>query len=231
LGCIAVFSGTPISLLGWAGVAVLGAGIPHFYTYRSGRLNFFAWLGILSLSGLPYSISSFALVGLGSASSWYWLPIGLLVYTLLFCNLVGNLQLPTVEKSSTERLFLVVYLFGLFLLALSPFAILVKNRALAANALKYWWLGGAILVIGLLFYWIRKRIHISENLLDKIKDRIIQFISFTTFSWLKNLWQGLVWIFSGMTQFINQLLNGEGGIIWAVVILALLVSLISVGRA
>ena len=210
---------------------MLGAGILHFYTYRSGRLNFFVWLGILSLSGLPYSISSFALVGLGSATSWYWLPAGLPVYALLLCNLVGSLQLPTAEKKSTEGLFLVVYSFGLFLLALSPFAILVKNRALAANALRYWWSGGVILVIGLLFYWFSKRIHINEKLLNKIKDRIIQSISFTTFSWLKNIWQGFVWIFSGITQFINQLLNGEGGIIWAMVVLALLVSLISVGRA
>jgi hypothetical protein len=231
LGCISCFSGTPISLLGWAGVAMLGTGMLQFYSLRSPRLNVFALMGALSLSGLPFTIGAFALAGLSSANSWAWLVISLPPYSLLLFDFVHRILLPGQENGKTESVFLAVYLFGLFLLAFSPFAILIKNAYLAANVLKYWWSGVVVLFLLFVFYWLTNRIRTRSLKIAILEKGILPIVNLFGFDWLNIIWQRIEGIFSGLFEFLTQLLEGEGGIIWAVVILALLVSLISVGRS
>jgi hypothetical protein len=180
---------------------------------------------------MPYSIGAFALAGLTLANSWIWLLLCLPVYALLTLNLVRRILLPGQKNNTPESPFLAVYLFGLFLLAFSPFAILIKNPSLAANVLNYWWAGALVLLICLVFYWLSRRIRISNQQISIMNKGAIPVENFLGFDWLKTLWQWLAWILSGVIQFLTQLLSGEGGVIWAVVILALLVSLISVGRS
>jgi hypothetical protein len=231
LGCMCVFAGSPIALVGWGGVAMLGSGISYFYTQRSRRNQIFAWLGILSLSGLPYSIAGFALAGLTTSLSIFWLIPGLFVYSFLLFDFIRIIREPGEEKETIEPLYLAFYIFGLFQFALSPFAILIKNPVLAANVIRFWWVGIALLALCLGLFWLEKRIRISKTALENMTSRISGLFKSFSFEWLVKFWQWLSWSLSAIVQFLTRLLEGEGGVIWAIVILSLLVSLLSVGRS
>ena len=231
LGCMSVFAGSPIALVGWGGVAMLGSGISYFYTQRSGRNQIFAWLSILSLSSLPYSIGSFALAGLTTSLSITWLIPGLFVYSFLLFDFIRIIREPGEEKETIEPFYLAFYLFGLFQFALSSFAILIKNTALAANVIRFWWVGIVLLALCLGLFWLEKRIRIPKTALENKTSRISSLFRLFSFEWLVKFWQWLSWFLFTIVQFLTRLLEGEGGVIWAIVILSLLVSLLSVGRS
>ncbi len=231
LACIAVVSGTPIALLGWGGVALLGLSIPHFFTYHTDRLKIFALLGVFSLSGIPYSIGALALAGLTSASSFLWLIPVLPVYSFLMVLFIDAVQMPYDESRAPEPLYLAVHLIGLFIVALSSFAILIKNVQLAGSVLNYWWAGITVVILCLVMILLKRKVHLKSYPIGKITNSLVFINRLFAFQWLEKLWQWLAWFLSGIINFLTQLLAGEGGVIWAIVILALLVSLISIGRS
>lgn len=231
LGCIAVISGTPISMPGWGGVAVLGLSIPLFFTYRTDRLKIYALLGVFSFSGIPYSIGALALAGLTSASSFLWLIPVLPVYAFLLVLLIDAVQMPNDEGRSPEPLYLAVHLIGLFILAFSSFAILIKNAQLAGNVLNYWWVGISVVILCLVMILLKRKSHLKSYPNAKLTKSLVFINRLFAFQWMEKLWQWLAWFLSGIINFLTQLLAGEGGVIWAIVILALLVSLINIGRS
>lgn len=231
LGCIAVISGTPIAMLGWGGVALLGLSIPHFFTFRTDRLKIFALLGVFSLSGIPYSIGALALAGLTSASSFLWLIPVLPVYAFLLALFIDDIQKPNDEGLASDPLYLAVHLIGLFIVAFSSFAILIKNAQLAGSVLNYWWAGITVVILCLVMILLKRKVHLKSHPIGKLTNSLVFINKLFTFQWLEKLWQWLAWFLSGIINFLTQLLAGEGGVIWAIVILALLVSLISIGRS
>ena len=231
LGCIAVISGTPIAMLGWGGVALLGLSIPYFFTHRTDRIKIFALLGVFSLSGIPYSIGALALAGLTSASSFLWLIPVLPVYVFLLVLFIDDVQMPYDEGRAAEPLYLAVHLMGLFIMSFSSFAILIKNAQLAGSVLKYWWAGITVVILCLVMILLKRKVHLKSFSNGKLTNSLVFINRLFAFQWLEKLWRWLAWFLSGIINFLTQLLAGEGGVIWAIVILALLVSLISIGRS
>jgi hypothetical protein len=231
LGCITVISGTPIGLLGWSGVALVGAAIHHFFSHRSGHLRIFALLGIFSLSGVPYSIGALAQAGLTSSFSFTWLIFVIPLYALLIYLFIETIQLPFIDSPTSEPLYLAVYLIGLFLMAFTPFAILIKNIELAGSVLGFWWSGIAVIVFCLVIFLIQMKVYFKKYISEKFGKSMRIINRVISFQWLGQIWKWLSWFISGIIQFLTQILAGDGGVIWAIVMLVLLVSLISVGRS
>lgn len=230
LGFMTTISGSTIALVGWAGVVMLGMGIPFFYSHRSKRYRMFGLLGILSLAGLPYSISGFALAGLTTSLSMIWLIPGLFIYSFLLYDHIRYIYTLEEEKETSETPYLALNLFGLFLFSLSPFTILIKNPILASNVLRFWWIGIVLTIFCLIYYWMEKKVRWKVTFIKRLDSLILNFNNIAIIQWLRDIWLWISWFVSGLVQFLTRLLEGEGGVLWAVVILVLLVSLISVGR-
>lgn len=231
LGCITVFSGSPIALVGWGGIVLLGSGISYFYSQRSKRNRVLVWLSVLSLSGLPFSIGALGLAGLTTTISNFWIVPGLFVYALLLYDYLHKVLIPNEETKSITPLFSAFYLFGLVQFVLSPFAILIKNSILAANTIRFWWTGIASLAFCLSLFLLEKRIQIGKTAIKKIMSRLIDVFSSVSYKWIENVWNWFFWFLSAIVQFLTRLLEGEGGVIWVIVILSLLISLFRIGRA
>ena len=231
LAFISVISGVPQSLLGWAGVVLVGAGVQQFYSMRSSRFNYFALLGAAAVSGLPFSIGLFALNGLSFKGFIIWELICLPIYSLLLLDLVQKIITPQEDNPSVESRYLAVYLFGLFLLALSPFALIVKSVITSANASENWWMGVLVAIITLAAFLLNLRQKALKTKLEENSNKLAPILSFLRFHWLNEIWKWVSLIITEVFSFITQLLEGEGGVIWAIVILALLVSIIGAGRS
>ena len=231
LAFISVISGVPQSLLGWAGVVLIGAGVQHFYSMHSSRFNFFALLGVLAVSGLPFTIGLFALNGLSSKGLIVWEMICLPVYSLLLLDLIQKILIPNKDNPSVESWYSAVYLFGLFLLALSPFALIVKSVITSADAFENWWMGVLVAIITLAAFLFTLRQKAFKTKLEGYSNKLAPILVFLRFHWLNEIWKWVSLIITEVFSFITQLLEGEGGVIWAIVIMALLVSIIGAGRS
>jgi len=231
LALISVFSGNPRSLLGWAGVVMAAAGMQQFYSLRNSGFNFFALLGVVAVSSLPFSIGLVALNGLSANGLLVWEIICLPVYSVLLLVLIQNLLTSQKENSTVETWYLAVYLFGLFLLALSPLAIVIKNAEINARAFENWWMGLAVAILTLAALLLNSQQKALRSKLAKFSKAFNPLLDFLRFGWLNGVWKWISLVITEVFSFITQLLEGEGGVIWAIVILALLVSIIGIGRS
>ena len=231
LAIISVFSGNPQTLLGWAGVVMAGAGVQQFYSMRSSRFNYSALLGVVAVSGLPLTIGLVALNGLSSKGNFLWEILCLPVYSLLLLDLIQKIITPQKDKPAVESWYLAVYFFGLFLLALSPFALIVKRVITSTDAFENWWMGVLVAVITLAAFLLNLRQKDLKTKLEEYSNKLAPILDFLCFNWLNEVWKWVSLIITEVFSFITQLLEGEGGVIWAIVILALLVSIIGAGRS
>jgi hypothetical protein len=230
LALISVISGDPKLLFGWAGVVVVGAGIQQFYSFRNPRFNYFAMLGAAAVSGLPFSIGLVALNGLSSRGLLIWELLCLPIYALLILDLIQKITIPRKSNPSLEPWYLAVYLFGLFLLALSPFAVIIKSVITSTSAVQNWWIGIVMAVITFFIYLLNFRQKKLRKGLEKYINRLRPMMTFLRFEWLNGIWKWVSVIIAEAFSFITQLLEGEGGVIWAIVLMALLISILGAGR-
>jgi hypothetical protein len=62
-------------------------------------------------------------------------------------------------------------------------------------------------------------------------NRLRPMMAFLRFEWLNGIWKWVSLIIAEVFSFITQLLEGEGGVIWAIVLMALLISILGAGRS
>jgi hypothetical protein len=130
-----------------------------------------------------------------------------------------------------ESWYLAVYLFGLFLLALSPFVLIFKSVISSTSALQNWWMGIVVAVSMLFGFLLNVRLKKNKPGMQKISNKLEPVMVFLRFEWMNTIWKWVSLIIAEMFSFITQLLEGEGGVIWAIVILALLISILGAGRS
>jgi hypothetical protein len=230
LAVISVFSGNPQSLLGWAAVVVTGAGVQQFYSMRTLKFNFFALLCVVAISGLPFTVGLVALNGLSSKGVFLLEILSLPIYSLLLLDLIQKIITPKEANQSVESWYLVVYFIGIFLLALSPFALIVKRVLVADDGFENWWMGLFVAIIMLAAFLLDLRQKNLKTKIEKYSNKLFPILDFFRFHWLNEIWKWVSVIVTEVFSFITQLLEGEGGVIWAIVIMALLVSIIGAGR-
>jgi len=229
LSAMAVVAGNPASVPAWCALACVGLGMYQFYRVRTTQIGIFIWLAALAISGLPFTIGANALQGLLQVNNPIPAILSLPVYALLLLNFIEKMRAEKGSAAKVEAWYQAVYLFGLFLLNLMPFAIVVKHSTYLANAWQNWWLGVAVVVIALVGKIVDSRIDLPGRFRKRTEQLVERIRRTLTFEWLGGLYSWLTLIFQEVLLFTTQLLEGEGGIIWAIVILALMVSLVGAG--
>jgi formate hydrogenlyase subunit 3/multisubunit Na+/H+ antiporter MnhD subunit len=209
----------PEAALAW-GLAMLFGGAALFLA--SVRTKWMVSLGIISfltISGLPFMPTY---PGLGMYS-----PLNLVVLGVPFAHaalLLGYLRhawRQTEPLRGVERWVQVVYPIGLTLLPVTYILSTVFSPGIPGAVTPPFWpilvLLGITLVMGLLYL---KKVSMPMRFLNQL-DRIFSL------RWLYSL---LGWVYQGVGRVgreISLLLEGEGGVLWALVLLVLLVSILS----
>lgn len=217
--------GMPGASLAWGVVALLSGGLLLLFTLRIRVLLIFPLIGLLSLTGLPLTLS-------WNGNGLYGLPFSpfLLIFILsqaLF--LFGYLRFSIQVRSSQvagERLIWIIYTWGLILLTLSvlivswwenlPLGKLVTPVSLTS-------LLPVVMVIGiaaLTFFLDRRGWQVTA------RGRSI-FVSIFNFHWIYEAFSTLFQGLERILGFISLVLEGEGGILWALLWLVLLLTFLT----
>ena len=198
------------------------------FSHRSKSLLIFPVISTFLITGLPLSLTAFGPRGfIGEGIS-----VGLLVFLfsqILF--IIGYIKYAFERNEKfyeLERWYQVAYLVGLFLPLLSAAAIIFFMRTTIQVEFQNWWIGSVVVLLAVLGYLFsaKKSSHSNpEKFLPQARSIfILRFMSFewlfNTFSFIENKVKGFVNGFSG-------LMEGEGGIIWALVLLILIFSMLT----
>ena len=221
LSVISALSGNPTGAIAWGCALILVGGALFLSSIQINWLNRAMLVGVWSLSSLPFSLTASAWLGrLG-----FFLPFVITAQALTIAGFIRHALRPG-ERDSFESQpgwAHVVYPAGILLLIMAQFVLglIGWNGALQVGA----WLQAliaSILTVGLVWAMPRFRI------LNPIRAHWVT----STTSRLNEVYQGFWSVYSFLakiSQSIIVTLEGEGGIMWTLLFLALFVSLLSQG--
>ncbi len=228
----------PVASLAWGICLILSGGILFLYSARERRLIFLPALGVLAMTGLPFTPAG------GGWQGLVILPINLpdfiflLAQVLLVVGYIRHMLRPEETLASMERWIKGVYPFGLLLLSVTAW--LIEFLAWpSATGLDHWWAsavaaglaaGGWLGLRRLRAWW---QVHPERTAWVSAAARPVgaALNYLFRFDWLYRLAELLYRVMQRLIQAVTVLLEGEGGVLWVLVLLALLASLLNSGGA
>jgi hypothetical protein len=133
------------------------------------------------------------------------------------------------ESGDVQRWDWALYLVGLFLLSLVQFGTLAWIGLLLQGPAwsLHWPLLVTAALTGLGFAWFRNQERGKYRAIRRLGQAIVRFVSF---SWLNQVFDLFYRMAKQATGFISTILEGEGGVLWALLLLVLLLTVIAGGR-
>ena len=224
-----ILSGFEASLA-WSIALMLAGSLVFFCNYTTWLIKGLIALGLVGIIGLPFTpawqgIRIFPLPGQAFDQGAWWILF--LVAQSLFLG--GYLRAWFITRqpfSESERWSGIVYPAGLFLLPITQVIILIwglpglSNDLQAFPALILTWAPLASLGLTLIILWTLKRT-------AKIEPRFLEiFRKVSVLEWLYRVGKTMHLFGSQVVKIIDQILEGEAGILWTILFLLLLFALL-----
>lgn len=226
-----VLRGEPAASVTWGSMYLLCGALLFFFSVRSRRLLTLPALGLLTLSGLPFTPVSPGWLGVSLGQVDLYGVAFLLVWALLLAGYARHSLRPGEDPAGLDRWMQSVYPAGLAILPISAWIIFIFG----GNFLRLspgWWFSvmALILAAGIQAVRMLRRRTAQEEGQPKpislvVRERVLSGLEiFFRLEWL----YGLFWLAYRLLQrFIRNLtviLEGDGGVLWALLLLALLIS-------
>jgi len=185
---------------------------------------------LLSFSGLPFTILSAGWLAVAVNAGWVILLAGM--WIMLIAGFV-RLVFQERESSSTFEPYIVTtYTLGLAVLLLSGWLSVFLGVEQGLR-LGTWW--GSLVVFGASVFLIQtalRRKQVEEisspqsawlqNVIRRSTDAISAFLRL---NWLYAVLRSVFHTVQGFTRLLTVLFEGEGGVLWSVLLLVLLISI------
>lgn len=217
------------SIIHWFVVLILGLNYLLLYYRHSKALRGFSILLILSMTGLPFSLIDYSAIEFNSVQS-VLLILGLVTFHVIWN--IGFLRLLFKEKEVFEELqssYQMVYMSALGLALLSIGVITYRSLGSLLDELTNWWIGLAIILATAGIYFWQTRKEPAPDGKDEQKAQDKRVIDLLKFQWLFNAADVVVQFIRRIVSTFSQILEGEGGVLWSIVLLALLFTLLKIG--
>jgi hypothetical protein len=194
---------------------------------------FIPLLGMVGLAGLPFTPAAPGWDGVIQQPFDGFGLMFMLVVLFLLLGFIRRTFVSHAELYRMERWVHTVYPAGLVLLVLAQWLVAVFSWRQALVPVN-WWAPAAVVVLtltlGTLAYRVRRRFtfeSIRDQWLVVSARRIGAFLgAVLRLGWLYRL---LAWIYTGLqavVQLLTAIIEGDGGVLWAIVMLAMLISLL-----
>ena len=216
----------PTASLAWGIATLLSGGLLFLLTARHRLLRIFIFLGLLGFTALPFT-AAWDGVNLYAAPVTPILAVFIFSEALLLIGYARYAMQTGPSLIGVERWVWLIYPWGLALLPLSHYIITYLGRTGTTNqdfsfpSLMASWPGLLTLgIAGAAVIWMRRG--------GRFHPRVVRAIrSGFSLNWLYRLLWGLYGSLGRLVAFVNLILEGEGGILWALLILTLLFSLLA----
>jgi hypothetical protein len=231
-----VILGKPEASLAWGVTLLLSGGVLFLFSARRDRILFIPALGVLGLSGLPFTPAASGWSGLLKSSFNILNIIFILAVALLIIGYIRHALRAEDELVTLERWVQIVYPFGLILIVATLWLIGIFGWARSLT-IGVWWGGLAAAVLatgGWLWIILSNRFRIMQARPPSWFVLIMRqsgngLAAFFRLDWAYQLLGLLFQLLQRIVQMVNTILEGEGGVLWVLLLLALLVSLIQSG--
>ncbi len=222
LSIAASLRGNPTGSIGWGVMLILGGGLLFLFSARQRSILWLPLLGLWGLSALPFSPTASAWQT-GNQNSWLFVIPFLPAQALLMAGFIRHALHPgETSLESQERWVKVLYPTGLSLLA--GIAILLGLWGWdGARSLGLWW--AAIIVNVLAGGFTALALTVLVRLVPAGGST-----QWTRIFRLERLYKTLTAIydfFRRIADMITSSLEGEGGLLWSLLLLALILSVLS----
>jgi hypothetical protein len=224
LAFAAAVRGLPGASFAWGVSLILAGGLLFLVSARHRALIPILLVGFFSLTTLPFTPTwEGGLLFAGPNS--LWMVMFLIGLVLLLMGYLRHALRPGPGLEGVERWVWLIYPFGLALLPVSHFMIGILGRLdtspVSIGRLVPGLLSLALLALGI-YAWQN-----TPDLPRPVKDGLKSVFS------VQWIYRGVTEIYLGISRFIGfitAVFEGEGGVLWALLLLTLLMALILQGR-
>ena len=235
LAGLSIFSsvqGVQFAALSWSLVLILCGSVLFLYSARGRIFTIIPLIAVIGISGLPFTPAAAGWQGIVVEGNIIHNLIKILSVSFIILGFMKHLNYTTTLLSEKEKWIWITYPIGLILLIITHWLIVLFSD------LKFFVPGDilvstiAFLIPIVIYFLITKFIKATEyvqyfqNILTPFGKIFTNFLSLR---WLyKILWTILGFIQRIVNIFAN-LLEGQGGIVWVIVFLIMIITLISSG--
>lgn len=251
LAVASVIHGSPRGSIVWGTALVLCGSILFFFNVRRRQIMFVPMLGMLGLAGLPFTPAAAGVAALVSGPFSLFTLAFILAVVFLLWGFLRHILRPRDELYRMERWVHTVYPVGLMALVLGQWTITVLGWTGSLTA-GIWWASVAITLLaaaGIVLAFSLRGLF-REPAPDEVESGAMlsatQRSVVATWRWVRIfvqraggalanffalnwMYRFITWIYQGvhnLVQLLTAMLEGDGGILWALVILALIISLV-----
>ncbi len=222
LSVAASLRGNPAGSIGWGVMLILGGGLLFLFSARQRSILWLPLLGLWGLSALPFSPTASAWQT-GNQNSWLFVIPFLPAQALLMAGFIRHALHPgETSLESQERWVKVLYPTGLSLLA--AIAILLGLWGWeGARSLGQWWAAIVANILAAGFTALALTVLVRLAPLGSS----IQWTRIFRLEWVYKTLAAIYDFFRRIADMITSSLEGEGGLLWSLLLLALILSVLS----
>jgi hypothetical protein len=236
LAVASVINGSPRASIAWGMALIFSGSVLFFFSARRRQILFIPLLGILGVAGLPYSPAAAGWPGVVSGPITLFSLLFVLSVLCLVWGYLRHTMRPREELYRMERWVHTIYPTGLMFLVLGQWVTGVFGWP-GSLTTGVWWAAIALALVGafggILAFFFRR-------VLASGPMPVRWFIVFAQraggvlgailrLNWLYQFLNWLYRVLQSLIQLLTAMLEGDGGILWTLVMLALLISLVQAG--
>ncbi|OGO11950.1 MAG: hypothetical protein A2Y53_01475 [Chloroflexi bacterium RBG_16_47_49] len=237
LAIASAISNQPTACIAWSIASLLSGGLIFSMSMRHKNLIPIASFGFIGLSTLPFSptwlgMTLYQFVGASSdaiiAPLFYLLSFAfLLIHSLLLTGFIrhiirGVFYLGEQPAEHTEKWVWFLYPIGLVFILVTHYLIgFLLYPDLNELPLSGWIMGVVALIISVALWYLLRRYLYALPHRDQ-SNQASPLSIFFSLEWFYRLFWGLFRILARMNALLSTILEGDGGILWALVLFALI---------
>ncbi|WP_299027742.1 hypothetical protein [uncultured Thermanaerothrix sp.] len=213
------------SLPSWAIMTVFMGAMPLLALYDFPLRQWIGYFSLLTFSTLPFTPLARGWQGLSNLTgTWIW-SLNLAILITGWFNHARSLDQPLV---TSERWISVVYQLGLSILPIGAWVLWALNPRVVTQGWQMASLTALLALIGIIWWvyrpaWLPASPIWLTTLLDQAHHRLVQVLAF---DWLFDLLAFVQRQSKPIVQFLEATLESESGILWALILLAMILSML-----
>ncbi len=234
LAVASVINGSPRASIAWGMALIFSGSVLFFYTARRRQILFIPLLGMLDVAGLPFTPAAAGWPGLAGGPIDLFTLLFLLVVLFLLWGYLRHFARPRDELYRMERWVHTVYPAGLVFLILGHWLTGIYGWPGSLTA-GVWWVAVALALTGALggiLAYFFPGVFSGEAARGRWLAVFVGRVGAALGAILRLNWlyRFIAWVYrlvQGLIQLLTAMFEGDGGILWSLVMLALIISLIS----